>query len=222
MGTAGQVEGLAGALLRSVDEPDRIALIQLRLDRYCHRLRNRLNSMKLSLYLARRLSADGPVVEWGRSEEACRSIETLLDQLQVFCAPLHPAPTPGDLSEWLGHRLDEWRNELGRREIRLEAEGPGEPLWCRGDWMRLGQGLDGLVAAWSRIGSPSAVIRLSWGRDVDRCVIRFEADDRLIRLSCDEVESLALPLLARVVASHGGSLTVHDDHPSIELRMPSD
>jgi signal transduction histidine kinase len=222
MGTAGQVDGLAGSLLRSVDEPDRIAMIQMRLDRFCHRLRNRLNSMKLSLYLARRLTGDGPGADWARTDQACRAIETLIEQLQVFCAPLHPAPTEGDLGVWMEARLADWRRQLERQGIQLEveADSQGVPLPGRTDWARLGQGLDGLIASWGESGLQGSSIRLSWGRDLDRFLVRFEGEDWMLRPST-EVESLALPLLARVLAAHGGAVSIRDDRPSIELSWPS-
>ncbi|RUL89036.1 ATP-binding protein [Tautonia sociabilis] len=220
MGTAGQVDGLAGALLRCVDEPEQVAVIHSLLDRYCHRLRNRLNSMKLSLYLARRLSGGGGLLDWDRAEAASRSIEGLIDQLQQFCTPLTPVPSPGDLGDWLRDRLPSWRQLLAPRPIRLVAEGTDEPLPVTFDWIRLGQGLDGLVAAWAHCAPEEASLRLCWGRDSDRIVLRFEAEAWLARPD-GEVESLALPLLARVMRAHRGSLALLDESSAIELSWPS-
>jgi signal transduction histidine kinase len=221
MSTAAQVDGLAGALLRCVEEPDRIAMIQVLLDRYCHRLRNRLNSMKLSLYLARRLSGNPSGPEWGRADSAYRSMEAMIEQVQLFCNPLQPSLAEGDLNLWIEQRAPEWRRMLSSRCLRLETHGPDESLPTWFDWNRLAQGLDALITFWASQGPPDGTIRLSWQRDPDRFRVRFEGEASLIRAHGDE-ESLALPVLARVLRAHQGTLAIAADSRAIDLSWPTD
>ncbi|MEW4570506.1 hypothetical protein AB1L88_21805 [Tautonia sp. JC769] len=221
MSTAAQVDGLAGALLRCVEEPDRIALIQVLLDRYCHRLRNRLNSMKLSLYLARRLSGNPSGPEWGRADSAYRSMEAMIEQVQLFCTPLQPSLAEGDLNHWIEQRVPDWQRALASRFLRLEPCGPAEALPSRFDWNRLAQGLDALIQFWAAQGPADGTIRLSWQRDLDRFRVRFEGEASLIRTQGDE-ENLALPVLARVLRAHQGTLAIAADSCAIELSWPTD
>ncbi|WP_169976980.1 sensor histidine kinase [Tautonia rosea] len=221
MSTAAQLDGLAGALLRCVEEPERIPIIQVLLDRYSHRLRNRLNSMKLSLYLARRLSGNPSGPEWVRADSAYRSMEAMIEQVQLFCNPLQPSPAEGDLNHWIEQRVPDWHRLLAERSLRLETSGPGATLPSRFDWNRLAQGLDALISFWSSQGPPEGTIRLSWQRLPGQFHIRFESESSLIRTQGD-AENLALPVLARVLRAHQGRLDIAPDASAIELTWPAD
>lgn len=221
MSTAAQVDGLAGALLRCVEEPDRIPMIQVLLDRYCHRLRNRLNSMKLSLYLARRLSGNPSGPDWVRADSAYRSMEAMIEQVQLFCNPLQPSLAEGDLNHWIEQRVPDWQRVLAQRAIRLETGGPREALPSRFDWNRLAQGLDALITFWASHGCSDGTIRLSWRRDPGRFQVRFESESSLIQTQGD-AENLGLPVLARVLRAHQGTLAIAADACAIELSWPAD
>lgn len=221
MSIAAQVDGLAGALLRCVEEPERIPLLQSLLDRYCHRLRNRLNSMKLSLYLSRRLSGEVYGPEWVRADLAYRTIEMTIEQVQLFCNPLQAMPVDGDLDVWVRDHRTSWEKLLVGHPVHLEYEPSSEPLPTQFDWYRLAQGLHGLVLYWAGLEDHDCVIRLSWGRELNSLFLRFESDSSIVRPK-DSTENLALPVLARVLMAHGGTLLIPASETSIILTWPSE
>ena len=225
MDTAEQLEGVAGTLLRMIDDPGRLDGLQRQLDRYCHRLRNRLNSLKLSLYLARRLDQTAPVA-WEDADSNYRRMEVLIEHLQAVVTPLRLAPIEVDLAAWLAEAIPCWRRLLEAGGLAMAAEGPDGPLPARFDTTRLSQAIDPLVEAWARPGAENSAIRLRWGADSEGCTLEFAAEGPVgprLAGALGAADGLALPRLARVLQAHGGRLELRDGRePSLRLRWPAE
>ncbi len=220
------VAGLTGSLLRIADDPARIEAVHRLLKPFCHRARNRLNSIKLSLYLTRRLVSAADRDSWDAIEARYRAVEQYLDQYQTFFLPLSINPIEAPLDAFLAEHRDGWSSRLADRGWSIEVRSPSRPVVGRFDPSRLGQGLDALSA--SRADSCEAPARIVVA--VDRVGDRLE-------LNWDEapVESagrprttrargtgLAIPQLARVVVAHGGSLRLNEgSNLALRLSWPS-
>lgn len=225
MDTAEQLEGVAGTLLRMIDNPGRLDGLQWQLDRYCHRLRNRLNSLKLSLYLARRLDQAAPVA-WEDADANYRRMEVLIEHLQAVVTPLRLAPIEIDLLAWLAEAMPCWRRALEAGGLSMAGEGPDGPLPVRFDTTRFSQAIAPLIEAWARPGAEGSTVRLRWGADGECCALEFAADGpvgpRLVG-ALGAADGLALPRLARVLQAHGGRLDIRDGRaPSLRLRWPAE
>jgi len=216
------VEGLAGSLLDIVEDPVRIGSLHEVLREYCHECRNILNSMKLSLYLARRSAASTCHDPWCQLESDYRIIERLIDQLQIICRPMPLAPMTTTLGDVLEERRPAWARWLARRGRTLELVGPKKATRGVFDPIRLTQGLDALAAWRSERGAPGTAVRVEWRARCDH-----------FHLTWDEIESdggpkdggwcdgLALPLVARVIAAHGGSFEVsRRENLRFRMRLP--
>ena len=178
----------------------------------------------MSLYLFRR-EARGAVPDcWGDLESIYHQVEHLFDHLQTIYRPMTLTTVRSPLDELLDHHAPKWRSWF-------EIEGPGPParsprLPVTGDFdpAQLGAGLDAMAAWRAATVDDGTLTRVAWcSRDGSIEVLWEEvpSDDPPVAIeppmdplaregnsSSRPVDALALPLLARIVAAHGGRLAV--------------
>ncbi|HWE36132.1 MAG TPA: hypothetical protein VG406_06120 [Isosphaeraceae bacterium] len=208
-------EGLSCALWRVATDPAKVQALYEMLGEYCHELRNRLNGIKISLFLARRQACPLSSPAWAEAELRYRAVEELVDRLQMICRPLDVFAITLDLSGLIAERLPYWCRDLDARGRRLVPEAPPAPALGRFDPARLAQGLDALVAWRARAGDPDTTIRLRWGADQDHLSLEWHEPEGTDPL--DATDDLALPILARIIAAHGGRCQLTAE-PGLRLR----
>jgi len=214
--------GLAASLVRMVADPDTSDTLYKLLGTYCHQSRNVLHTMKLSLFLARRGSPPAETARWGKLERDYLEVEHFFDRLQLVCRPMTVNPVRMPLSLLIDDRHEEWKSWLAASGQGLELLAPDAPAIGEYDPARMAQGLDAFVA-W----------RGDSGRAGGSTLLRWWTDDGHFHLDWTEVsddgrdpsnerpeqpESLALPLLARVVTAHTGTLDI-DVRDGLRLRL---
>jgi signal transduction histidine kinase len=215
-------EGLSSSLFQLVHEPEQLECLRSILSAFCHRCRNSLNGIKLSLYLFRR-EARGAVPDcWGDLEGIYQQIEQLLDHLQAIYRPMPVTVVESALAELISHHVPRWRSWYESRGRALELEPPGTEFRCEFDPAQLGAGLDAIARWRAESAGAGGLTRIAW-RVVDGWVeLRWgefggpeggEPPEAPSARGCAErvppsrpVDALALPLLARIVAAHGGRL----------------
>jgi hypothetical protein len=208
-------EGALGeALTRLVADPARVEALHEVLGPFCHRSRNILNSLKISLYLARRDEAPGSrsVELWAEVETRYRAVEEFYDRLQMLWRPLPQALVRISLSLLLEDRRDSWVAQFAARDRVLRMSAVGKDDIGDYDPNCLGVALDAFVAWRASAGEAGRDAQLSWWAreqwfelewDEPRKPSRTRARPQ-VGTSGNRSESLALPLLARVIAAHGG------------------
>src|SRR5262249_53578263 len=139
------VGGLAGSLLAITTDSARIDALYQILGEYCHLFRNRLNSLKLSLYLARRPAADGLETRWCELDRKYLDIEHLVERLQMICRPIRLDLVTFALGSLLEERRPIWSEWMVRRNLGLELRRPEQPAVGQFDPHRLITALDALV-----------------------------------------------------------------------------
>jgi hypothetical protein len=206
--------GSAGA-----DDSERFDHLRQILSTFNHRCRNSLNGIKMSLYLFRR-SVDGPMPGgWNELERTYREIEKSFDRLQVIYRPLTMSFVRSPLGQLIAERLPSWRSWFGAHGSSLEIGPPDCDPPGDFDPIYLGLGLDAFVAWRAETGSAGSQPRLGWRISAGSFHVTWTETPRTPDLLDDSQrdsstespnfmrgDSLALPLLARVVAAHGGSL----------------
>jgi hypothetical protein len=226
MAEAGIVGGLAGSLLNITTDPARIDELYKLLGEYCHVFRNRLNSLKLSLYLARRAGNDPCAPPWAELERRYQDVENLIDRVQTICRPIRLdliRLSPGAVLEDRG-RI--WAGWMARNGVSLALSPPGQKAEGTFDPNRLLQALDALVDWRSRAGDPGTSARLAWSLDCHRFLIEWEEQGPGRPAFDEETDEdrpaeLALPLISRVMAAHGGTMTVGlEGGLRVRLRWP--
>ncbi|MHB1556928.1 MAG: ATP-binding protein [Isosphaeraceae bacterium] len=216
-------DGLSAAFLRLVQDRRKVEAIRAHLSGFCHRCRNSLNGIKLSLYLFRREARGGVPACWPELESTYQQVEDLFDALQSIYRPMAVAKMRLDVESLIAEHLPKWRSWFETRGLAIRLEGPDEPVPSDLDPVQLGAGLDA-VARWrAEAGSPGTVARLGWSTCDGAIELSWEesacgpantvdrdskgpGEDR--RPHGRPVDALALPILARVVAEHGGRLQI--------------
>lgn len=229
--------GLSSALLPIVQDGERLEHARSVLSGFCHRSRNVLNGIKMSLYLFRRESRSAVPDCWEEIESVYHQVEQLFDCLQTIYRPMAIAVVRSPIQDLIHHHLPKWRSWYEARGREIELEPAGRHAVGEFDPAQLGVGLDAL-ASWRAEAAPvRGATRVGWGLEDGSIVLRWReipgrpADDP-IRPSgakgCDaagspprRVDALALPMLARIVAAHRGRLEIeHGAGFGVCLRWP--
>jgi hypothetical protein len=222
-------------LLPFVQEENQIELLRKELGEFSHRCRNMLNGMKMSFYFVRRSRPEVLPPWWNEVEERYREIERLFDTLQRIYRPMPLTVVRACFGSLVRDRLRTWRMwfQDGGRELELvppAEERPGEF-----DPICLGMALDAFVEWRAHTMSPVGLARLGWRMEGDQILVDWvETPQRelpgascpLAEASCTppttpRTDELALPLLARVLTAHRGSLR-RSPGPEVnyEFRLP--
>lgn len=205
------VDDLTGHFLEVAGDGGRSRELSQTLRVFFHDVRNKLNSLKIGLYLARRkASTPGPI--WDELDQSYRGLEQLIDRLQTICRPLELTTVSGDLGLWLEERRVFWSSRLVSSGRRLDWSPPAAPAVGRFDPMRLILGLDALVAWRAGEGTGDEAARLTWGIDHGRFQVEWSEEGprppEPLEGRDSRSVSMTLPLLAHIMAAHGGSIAV--------------
>lgn len=217
--------GLATSLAKLVADPANSESLYQILGTYCHQSRNVLHTMKLSLFLAQRSSPPAEMETWEKLERDYLAVEHFFDRLQLVCRPMAVNPVRMPLSLLVEDRLEDWTNWLAERGQSLEVIAPDGPAIGDYDPARMAQGLDAFVAWRGDVGRAGGSARLQWGVEAGHFHLDWaepNARDQDPSGGClDQPERLALPLLARVVTAHAGTLDFAvQDGLRLRLRWP--
>lgn len=213
---------IADQLLRIAREPVVRREVYERLGEYCHQCRNRLNSLKLSLYLLMRLSDDPEGGRWASVDLYYQELERRVDQIQKICRPIVLSKVNLGLDLLIDDRRESWRRLMARAGKSLEFHPPELRVVAGFDVEWMGQCLDALVAWRAGDCASGSEARIAWWEAAGRTHLVWEefGEPSMIeppQQSRDEA-TWALPLLARVVQSHDGELQVRSD-PGYRLEI---
>lgn len=170
------------------------------LGEFCHKYRNRLNNLKLGLYLARQGCKDRNS-GWGEAQALYAELEATIERLQGVCRPITLDPIRTDLAAFLDDRVSAWTGS----GLRLDCRPTWTPAFGHFDPSRLGSALDGWAASRARSG---AGVRLNF--EATRDLFKLDWLERGESRPIDPSD-LSLPLLVRVIAAHGGAAHISTD-----------
>lgn len=185
-------------------DPERVKALHGLVGDFCHLLRNRLNSLQMSLYLARRDEGGAEPGLWEELDRHYRAAEGVVELFQVVCRPMTLRPITIGLGLVIGEFANRWTPRFAGRGIAFtaglaEADGPS-----RLDPSRVAQALEAL-ANW-RLERAEAGSRMSLRGWVGNGASRLEwAESGSSRPGRDG--DLALAALARVASEHGGVMS---------------
>jgi hypothetical protein len=227
-------EGLSSSFLGLVQDPERVESIRIMLSGFCHKCRNSLNGIKMSFYLFRR-EAKGAVPDcWGDLESIYHQVEHLFDHLQSIYRPMTLTTVRSRLDEMIDHHAPKWRSwfETKGRTIRLDP--PECPVPADFDPAQLGAGLDAMATWRASAVDVLTLTRVAWRAHegsiellweevpIDEPPVPPDVADGIPRREGNStsrpVDALALPLLARIVAAHGGRLQ-YSREPALVVRL---
>ena len=182
---------------------------------YCHQGRNRLNSLKLSIYLAKRQAPGGDATVWQSVEQAYQIVETQIDRLQMVCRPMSLALVNIGLNLLFDDRSAGWSATLGEAGHHVVFQPPDGANLARFDVDKLGMALDALVAWRAEQGVSGTRILVKWW--VHNREAQISWSEQRPTNAPDQLQihpgstAWTLPILIRVVTEHGGRLRVDED-----------
>jgi len=228
-------EGSSASTIGGGDDPVGPDCVRQILGCFNHRCRNALNGIKMGLYLFKR-ETSGPMHRcWTELAQTYEEIERVFDRLQVIYRPMSVNTVRSPLGLLVTERLPAWCTSFSGKGRTLDIDRPDDDDPGDFDPMYLGLGLDAFIAWRAEAGDPKRQSSLSW-RTANGCFEVSWDEFRPAKRSSGNthdfgvpqgprptvrVDSLALPLLARVVAAHGGFLeTTSDPAFGVKLRWP--
>ena len=213
-------EGLCCSLLRLVQNDQQIQQLREELGGFSHRCRNLLNGMKMSLYFMRR-GAEQPLPQWWDALELnYRGIEELLDHLQAIYRPISLTLIRGTFRCLIQDRQKLWIDWFASSCGTQEIVPPGQESVGEFDPMYLTMGLDALVRWRASAIAFGQAARITWRTREGRFEVSWQevgATASTPSRPCTQTSSdspspwgahqpLALPLLARVMTAHRGTM----------------
>jgi len=207
MGDEGDLSTLLIALAGC---PSAFAPLDRYLDRYLHRVRNRLNTIRLGLYLARR-AEENKGFSLGGVDAAYRELEQFVDQFQRLTRPIELRPVRGSLGQFLNERIVAWRRCTRGPGERLDYEASGADQPRPIDPDRLGQALEAVLERRMRSLNEGERIRLSLEGPRLSLQVMGEArgpvqgESNSVRRATLTASDLSTVWLARVAEAHGAT-----------------
>jgi hypothetical protein len=215
-------EGLSSSLLQIVHDPERVDRLREALSGFCHQSRNSLNGIKMSLYLFRR-EARGPIPEcWDDVETIYQEVVSLFDRLQTIYRPITLTMVRSPLDMLIHHHILRWRSSFEARGLAIRVDAPDTEVPADFDPAQLGLGLDAIAAWRAEVCAAGTLTRIAWtARDgtIELCweeVVPHHPSHspgnalgfvpRARNTARRRVDLLELPLLARIIAAHGGRI----------------
>ncbi len=203
------------------------------LRRFSHRCRNSLSGIKLGLYLLRKGLQDTPRCRWNDLGRSYDEIERLFDRLDRIYQSASLALVRSPLGPLFVERLRLWRSLYPDWAETIRLDPPQTDVAGDFDPSHLGVGLDAFVM-WRagcgesrepclKWGSTGVQFEICWQETPDHAASESHrsSDSPLGCQPGDCTGALALLLLARVAADHGGELeTRHDPYLSALIRWP--
>lgn len=233
-------EALASSLALAADDPFKADQLHTIFGKFCHDFRNLLNSLRMSLYLARRATGPDREAAWLDLEPRYSIVERFIDRFHLICRPMNLSFVKLPLDVLFDDRKTAWSQLLLSRGRNLILVAPSGLTVGDFDPMRLGSGFDDLVAWRAVAGGPQTDLRVRWSTDARSfrvdwdeppCSKPLGLDDPSrenpppIPLEADLLAALTLPLLTKIMSSHGGSLQTggsDGDRWRLNLRWPLD
>ncbi len=207
------MDELTRAMLPVVANPEHVTLLYNQLREFCHDICNDLSRYRMQIYLARRDPSIAPGLPIDEIEARYQDLERFVAALQLICRPMQPMRMPIALDLILEERHVEWTETFAHHGRSLHWTSPAPQVNGAIDPGLLTDALDALVGWRAEVGSEvqadwcvvGDALRLNWA---EPHAVDGSGGERGInrRMPC-----LALALVGRVFAAHGGTLTVNED-----------
>jgi hypothetical protein len=214
------LDGLTRTLLPIASDAESIGRLYGVVGEFCHVLRNRLNCLKLGLYLAQRPDVGPAALD--ETTRYYREIELFVERIQAICRPMRLTRVAVPLGQVLAERRSAWADWLAPRGRVLQWSPPHQESPASLDPGLLAYGLDALVSWRAEAGRAGSAVRLAWRQVAGEVRLSWEepAEDPPAP-SSDRAPSLALPLMARILAAHDGNLELREgDGFALEMTLP--
>lgn len=218
------VPDLSLLLLNQLSFPRSLEVLQRFLDRYLHRARNRLNTIRLALYMARR-SLGRDHADLAPMEAAYEDLQKFLEHFQRFTLPLELTLVEGPLERFLSTQVAEFQSRcmLDRERLPYIELDPDPRVRPRKfDPNRLGPALLEYLQSVAADPMRSDSIRLRTEHRGPDLIVTTSSESTSEPPPVPDqptlASKLAIPWLARVVTAHGADFAYHPE-PGIEWRI---
>jgi hypothetical protein len=214
-------------LLRVARDSDLRGMVYDHLRDYCHLCRNRLNSLKLSIYLAMRQANSEAADPWIEIENHYRDLEARVEQVQFLCRPMVLSRVRLGLELLIDDRRTVWTRMMAEQGRGLELVPPAERAVASFDVEALGRALDSVVAWRASNDSGGRSARVRWWVGGGLAHVSWEEPATPRRSKnlppSEEAPAWTLPVLARVAQAHGGDYRIESDRGwRLEVAWPSE
>lgn len=211
--------GLSSTLFRIVQN-NKMEQLRLEIGSLSHRCRNVLGGMKMSLYLMKREAADSLPPWWDQIERNYQGIERLFDDLQAIYRPMPLTSVRAPFRSLVRSREACWREWFSSGQGNLDISPPAQESSCEFDPMSLRMGCDTFLRWRADMLRPGQTGRLSWrtaGGRLHACWQEVRSGrstpeprqrDHVTGINSAPAgcQMLALPLFARVIKAHHGTI----------------
>ncbi len=208
-------------LYRIARDPERTHDLHQLLRDFGHQMRNRLNSLKLGLYLGRRIDeeAGGQGDDWAQVEREYQALERLFEQYQAVWQPMRIRPVRLCLGLFLREKVQRWRPGFRGQGVGVALVVPDDPPIARFDASQFGTALDRFARWRTTSAEEGDSVRIVLGADGEQAHLTWDESASRIGFGANECSAwVALPMLARVVTSHGGTIDL-DTSAGFRLRL---
>jgi hypothetical protein len=194
---------------------------------YCHQCRNRLNSLKLCIYLAKRQDPPASPSELGILEDKYAVLERSIDLVQTLCRPMSLSLATLGLDLLIQDRMPRWIARAIDIDVDFLCVPPADRAIAPFDPDRMGQVLDLLWDWRMRRLEPGSTVQFGW--KVERGFASVVWDEQPNGFASSPASSVhsdsdawALPLITRVIEAHGGKASLREgDAWRLDMTWPT-